>query len=271
MWDEIGPIQERAYAGEPTFIEDFPLIVHRNGYPEQAYFTFSYGPIRDEHGRVLGMIDTVIETTAKVMADRNLRLINGELEHRIKNTLAMVCGIARQTFRRAISIEAAQETLLLRLEALGAAHSPLIQSKWTNAPIRAVIEGALAPYQSHAAQIALSGPPVELSARCSLSLGLAINELAANALKYGALSTEQGRITVRWTAGNPASDDPFNLVWEEQGGPPVAPATQSGFGQQLIHAVAADFGGEANTDLRETGAYFTLSTTMKQIDEHGAA
>jgi hypothetical protein len=69
-WSTIGPIAERALAGEPTFIEDFPLVIQRNGYPEQTYFTFSYSPVRDETGKVAGFLDTVIETTGKVLAEQ---------------------------------------------------------------------------------------------------------------------------------------------------------------------------------------------------------
>ena len=87
----------KAYAGEATFIEDFPLTINRFGHPEEAWFTFCYSPIRDERGRVLGMIDTVIETTGKMLAERNSRLLNAELAHRMKNTLAMIAAIASQT------------------------------------------------------------------------------------------------------------------------------------------------------------------------------
>jgi len=98
-WDEIGSIAERAFAGEATFIEDFPLVINRHGYPEKAHFTFCYSPIRDEAGVVRGMIDTVIETTGTVEARRQASLLNGELEHRIKNTLAVVAAIVSQTLR----------------------------------------------------------------------------------------------------------------------------------------------------------------------------
>lgn len=83
-WDSIGPIAERAFAGEATFIEDFPLIVDRNGYAEQAYFTFCYSPVRDETGAVAGMIDTVVETTATVQARNSLAAINAHLEAQVE-------------------------------------------------------------------------------------------------------------------------------------------------------------------------------------------
>jgi hypothetical protein len=82
-WEEIGPIAERAFAGEATFIEDFPLTVERNGYPEEAFFTFCYSPVRDEVGRVAGFLDTVVETTAKVLAERQQAFLL-RLEERLR-------------------------------------------------------------------------------------------------------------------------------------------------------------------------------------------
>lgn len=123
VWDEIGPIAERAFAGEATFIEDFPLVINRHGYPEKAHFTFCYSPIRDETGVVRGMIDTVIETTATVEARRQASLLNGELEHRIKNTLAVVAAIISQTLRGGDTDAEARSALLERIQAM--AHGPI--------------------------------------------------------------------------------------------------------------------------------------------------
>ena len=141
-WDAIGPIAERAFSGEATYIEDFPLAINRHGHLEQAFFTFCYSPIRDEEGRVCGIMDTVIETTEKVLAVRNAQLINAELSHRMKNTLAMISAVANQTFRHADTLDSARERFNDRIAALGEAHSILIQQEWTTAPIRAVVEGA---------------------------------------------------------------------------------------------------------------------------------
>ena len=121
VWHVIGPLVERAYAGEPTFIEDYALVVQRGGRPEQVYFTFCYSPIRDDDGRIAGMLDTVIETTAKVQAQQQARLVNAELAHRMQNTLAIVHSIADQTFRSADSLDDARATLGHRLKALGQA------------------------------------------------------------------------------------------------------------------------------------------------------
>lgn len=266
VWDEIGPLVDKAYAGEATFVEDFPLTINRFGHPEEAWFTFCYSPIRDERGRVCGMIDTVIETTGKMLAERNSRLLNAELAHRMKNTLAMIAAIASQTFRSAETLDEAQATLSERIATLGEAHSILTRESWSSAPIRSVVEGALAPHQSGVGRIRVEGPPVQLAADQAMTLALAINELATNAVKYGALSVENGEVLVRWRTGRPQSEDPFVLEWSESGGPPVVRPRRQGFGSRLVERVMAQkFQGEVALDYRPEGLRYSLATTMASI------
>ncbi|ODT45895.1 MAG: histidine kinase [Methylobacterium sp. SCN 67-24] len=266
VWPQIGPLVEKAYAGEATFIEDFPLVIDRYGHPERAWFTFCYSPIRDENGAVLGMIDTVVETTAKMQSERNSRLLNAELAHRMKNVLAMIGAVANQTFRSASSLDEAQVTFGERVAALGEAHTILTQSSWSGAPIRAVIEGALAPHRIAAGRVLLSGPALELGAKQSLTLALAINELATNAIKYGALSGEGGQVAISWRIGSPESEELFAFGWSESGGPSVNAPARKGFGSRLLERVVAlDFQGRVSLDYRQEGLRYALETTMSAI------
>jgi len=266
IWDEISGMIEKAYAGEATFIEDFPLTINRYGHPEEVWFTFCYSPIRDEHGRVLGMIDTVIETTGKMQAVRNARLLNAELAHRMKNTMAMIAAIASQTFRSAETLDEARTILSERIATLGEAHSILTQSSWSSAPIRSVIEGALAPHRAGAGRIHIAGPPLQLPADQAMTLALAVNELATNAVKYGALSVETGEVVIRWETGRPQSEDPFRLAWNESGGPPVVAPRRRGFGSRLVEQVMAQkFQGEVELDYRPDGLRYRLVSTMAHI------
>ena len=266
VWSDIGPLVHKALAGEATFIEDFPLTIDRYGHPEEAWFTFCYSPIRDENGRVLGMIDTVIETTGKMEAERNGRLLNAELAHRMKNTLAMIAAIASQTFRSAETLEEAQSILSDRIATLGEAHSILTRSSWSSAPIRAVIDGALAPHRSDIGTIRVEGPPLQLAADQAMTLALAANELATNAVKYGALSVEAGEVSVRWSVGRPQTEDVFRFEWIESGGPPVIKPRRQGFGSRLVERVMAQkFQGEVELDYRPEGLRYVLTTTMANI------
>ena len=262
-WPEIGPIAERALAGEATFIENFPLVVNRFGYPEQAYFTFCYSPIRDENGLVRGMMDTVIETTGTVEAQRQATILNRELEHRIKNMLTVISAIVNQTLQATASDREARDALIQRIGALGKAQSLLTRASFAEADIRDVVEEGLAPFQDDTGRICVKGPPVMLSSRQALTLALAINELATNALKYGALSNTTGTVHVTWEAGRRGTEDPFRLTWTETGGPAVVTSGRKGFGSRIIEQVlGADFSGEAILIPDPAGLRCELSTRM---------
>ncbi|MFC4314654.1 sensor histidine kinase [Steroidobacter flavus] len=269
-WHRIGPLVTRAYAGEPIFIEDYPLTVERHGRPEQAFFTFCYSPIRDDDGRIAGMLDTVIETTPKVLAQQQEKLVNAELAHRIQNTLAIVNSICDQTFRAASSLDEARVTFGRRLKALGQAHMVLTQSSWISAPMAAIIEGALIPHSMAPGEICAQGPPVKLSARQALSLSMAIHELATNSTKYGALSAPGGEVTIRWALEPLDGDKCLRLHWTESGGPPVSPPERRGFGSRLIEQVLAeDFGGKVNLCYAPEGLRFELATKLSNLPDQG--
>jgi two-component sensor histidine kinase len=265
-WAEIGPIADRAYAGEATFIEDFPLVVERYGYPEQAYFTFCYSPIRDENGIVRGMMDTVIETTGKVEAQRQSRLLNRELEHRIKNTLTVVSAIVSQTLQPTAVNPEARTALLQRINALAQAQSLLTRSDLAEADIHEVIKESLAPFQTGDHRIHLKGPPVLLSSKQALTLTLALNELATNAVKYGALSNESGQVRILWEAGRPGTEDLFHFSWVEVGGPTIKAPARKGFGCRIIEGVLAqDFSGWTSLVYNPSGVRCELRTQMRHV------
>lgn len=268
-WEKIGPIADHAYAGEATFIEDFPLVVDRHGYPEQCYFTFCYSPIRDENGIVQGMMDTVVETTATVETQNQTRLLAGELEHRIKNTMAVVSAIISQSLT-SVGLEGEAKTRLShRIAALAEAQSLLTGSQVPKADIRAVIEKALLPFMTGRNRLELDGPPVELLSRQASMLALAINELATNAIKYGALSTENGTVSITWSAGCPATGEPFRLTWSESGGPPAAAPRRRGFGSRILEqALSREFQGNASLTYAITGLRYELTSEMRRLKNH---
>lgn len=269
VWDEIGPFAERAYAGESTFIEDFELVINRYGQPERCNFTFCYSPIRDENGVVRGMMDTVIETTGKVEAERQAQVLNGELEHRIKNALSVVQAIVNQSFQAERDKEAVRDVLTQRLAALADAQVLLTRANSAQAAVGDVVERALKPFRTGQGRFRIGGPAVTLSAKQSLSLALAINELATNATKYGALSDEAGTVSVEWTGGEAGSDDPFLFAWTETGGPAVAKPTRKGFGMRIIERVLPlDFLGETTLAYEPAGVRCELRTAMGHLGGH---
>jgi two-component sensor histidine kinase len=227
-WDDIGPIADRAFSGEATYIENFPLLINRFGASEQAYFTFSYSPLRLADGTVAGFIDTVVETTETVKTRADLALVNEELGHRLKNTLALVDSIAAQTLR-GVTEQDAVAALRDRLVALGQAHDILLGQDWSGSSLGAVVHGTLKRLDG-LGQIVVEGPDLEIGSRATMTFSLILHELATNATKYGALSLPNGGVSLSWAIER----EVLRLRWREFNGPRVEQPTRTGFGSRLI-------------------------------------
>ena len=200
-------------------------------------------------------------TELEVAAARQA-VLTAELQHRIKNTLAMVGAIANQTIRGE-DVDAAREAFAARLITLGHAHDIRTQTSWTSASISEVVTRALAVHRSVDRRISIDGPELDLQARPALALALAIHELATNAAKYGALSNNGGEVAVVWSNKPTGDDRGFRFLWTESGGPSVTGPSKTGFGSRLIERVlAADFGGHARIDYRPDGVVCELIAPM---------
>lgn len=249
-WTEIGPIAARAFAGEATFIEDFPLRIDRRGYEEEAFFTFCYGPIRDENGVIVGMMDTVVETTATVRARQRAEAVNSELAHRMRNLVTMANALVAQTLRGEGGLEEKREILLGRLNALGDVHALLASETHPQASVRQLLDAVLTPRMVARERVAADGETIVLSSEAALGLSLALNELLTNAIKYGALSGAAGRVEVTWRRNGGGLD----LQWREVDGPPVTAPERRGFGSRLIERyVATALHGRAVLDYATAG------------------
>src|ERR1700729_1885574 len=161
-------------------------------------------------------------------AEETRRLLVNELDHRVKSTLAIIQSIVIQTLRGATDLDAARKAVDARIISLAAAHDLLTQRSWSGADIAEVVARAIAPFA--AGQVTLTGPSLDISPKQTLSLSLALHELATNAAKYGALSGPEGRVELRWEA----RDGKLHLDWHESGGPPVASPRHRGFGSRLL-------------------------------------
>jgi PAS domain S-box-containing protein len=208
---------------------------------------------------------TIQDITDEKAAEEHRELMLAELQHRVRNTLALVQAIANQTF--AEGSEPAKKAFSSRLSALGRAHDLLTRERWQYASCREVVEFALAPYRTTDDRFAIDGPEVRLDSRQAVTLALCINELATNAAKYGALSDPNGRVAIRWTLEPGGDGETFIFRWSETDGPPVAPPLQSGFGTRLIqHSLAADFSGEISLAYPRSGLICTLSAPWRRKD-----
>lgn len=196
-------------------------------------------------------------------------LLIEELNHRVKNTLAIMQAIAVQTFRTASRAE--REKFEGRLGALAEAHNLLSKEKWQGSELEDVIVRVLKPYQlSSPDRIRMSGPQVALSPRLAVVLSMIVHEIATNAAKYGALSNDGGTVDLSWEllvdkdAGK-AHPPRLRMVWREAGGPAVVAPIRRGFGSRLIERSTRDqLGGEATVDFLPRGVVYTLSSVLEQ-------
>ena len=211
-----------------------------------------------------GVAISFSDVTERKLAERHRELLVNELNHRVKNTLAVVQSIAVQSFKDERVPDAARRAFEGRLLALSDAHSLLTRENWESAQLRSIVDNALRPFGAH--RFAFDGPDIRVSPKAAVSLALALHELCTNAAKYGALSNEEGRIRIRCSVEG--TDLPaFRMRWEEQGGPPVAPPTGRGFGSRLIErGLAAEIGGRVTLRYAATGVTCEIETPLANME-----
>jgi two-component sensor histidine kinase len=190
-------------------------------------------------------------------------LLIDELNHRVKNTLAILQAIAVQTFRSASRTE--REKFEGRLGALAEAHNLLSKEKWQGSDLQDVVNRVLQPYLLNSAdRIRRFGPPVPLSPRLAVVLSMIVHEIATNAAKYGALSNDSGTVALDWEVVTEAGKPMLRLIWAEAGGPLVTAPVQHGFGSRLIERSARDqLGGEATVDFLPRGVVYTVTCALE--------
>lgn len=224
--------------GQPTGMTGAPVVLTgADGLAREVFLDFTYQPIFDAEGVVAGVFVQGADRTEERLAADRQRLLLDELNHRVKNTLATVQSIAAQTLRASPEPAQFREAFENRLLALSTAHDLLTASSWTGADLSEVLESEFKPYGPGRAS--LEGPRVRLSSAEALSTALVVHELATNAAKYGALSTQEGRVSVSWSCEELAEGERrLVLVWRERGGPVTVVPTRRGFGSRLIERTA---------------------------------
>ena len=189
-------------------------------------------------------------------------LLIEELNHRVKNTLAILQSIATQTFRSASKTE--REKFEGRLGALAEAHNLLSKEKWQGSELQDVVGRVLQPYLlNNPDRMRMFGPNVPLSPRLAVVLSMIVHEIATNAAKYGALSNDTGTVTLDWEVLTENAKPNLRLIWTETGGPHVTAPIQRGFGSRLIERSARDqLGGEATVDFLPHGVVYTIICSL---------
>ena len=197
-----------------------------------------------------------LDVTEERRADEERRLLMAELDHRVRNTLAVVQALALSTLPR----DGAAEVFAGRLRALAHAHGLLAETRWTGASLAKLAEAELAPYRENrdGARVTLTGAEVSLAPAVAQTRALVLHALATNAAKHGALSTPTGRVAMTWGLDHhddaPDGGDALRLVWSEAGGPTVAPPTREGFGRRLIErSIGYRLSGRTEFEFRPEG------------------
>ncbi|WP_152047651.1 HWE histidine kinase domain-containing protein [Aureimonas psammosilenae] len=210
-----------------------------------------------------------LDVSDRKRAEEHRFLLNRELDHRVKNTLATVQTVVLQTLKDSSVPREVASAVSGRLQALARSHDVLTAEAWASALLKDVVQGALEPVHARlGTRISVEGPPVRLKPRIATMLSLAVHELGANAQRYGSLSNGVGTVHVGWSVENGR----LSLEWRETDGPPVAEPSSRGYGTRVVERVlAAEFGGKASIDFAPGGIVFSLDAPVEGLANEATA
>ncbi|VWX51902.1 response regulator [Novosphingobium sp. 9U] len=253
------------FAGEDRREMQEHSFVHADGSVREAewYCSSLAGSGARQRSAMLQLLDI----TARHRAEETQRLLIGELNHRVKNTLATVQAIAAQGFRHARNHDEFRDAFTGRIQALARAHSLLSATTWERASLRGLIADQVAIGAISLDRLRLEGPDVDLPPELSLRFALVLHELTTNAHKYGALSNDAGHVAIAWTLG----DGLLSLVWSEHGGPTVAAPERKGFGTTLVMSSLAGEDADITVDYASEGVRWRMALPLDPIKRAPAA
>ena len=209
---------------------------------------------------------TLQDITERKQAERHQQILIAELNHRVKNMLAIVQALAYQTFKEDVP-ESVAETFAGRLSALAAAHDILTNGRWEAADMREIAEAVLEPHLDGKRRINLIGDGVALAPQMAVSVAMALHELSTNALKYGALSQASGGVDLSWSIAR-HSEPRLRIEWREHGGPPVVEPTHEGFGTRMLkRLLASELDGAVTLAFNRSGVECVIDAPVGRLVE----
>lgn len=257
--DEEPNILNRIRSGER--VETYETVRQRKD-GSLVSVSLAVSPVRDRFGKIVGASKIARDITERKRAQEQQKLLVREIKHRIKNTLATVQAIARQTLSGASRDDF--DTFSGRLQALAGAHDLLTTENWDRAPLSEVVGRAIGAFEGVARDRFLveGRNEVWIDADRSSGLTMVLHELATNAVKYGALSNETGKVEISWETRQ--SEDQLHLTfrWQEVGGPPVQVPERRGFGSSLIQRALESESSTTTLDFNPEGLQFTLKLSL---------
>lgn len=251
--------------GEPFRI-DYRIIRADTG--AERWLQSSGSRIVDNASGDIRFVGVSFDITDRKRSEQHMLLMINELNHRVKNTLSIVQSIAQQSFAQAPADAQSVQAFDGRIAALAAAHDLVTRDNWSPSKMEALIREVLAPHMQGPSRFHISGPPLTIPPKTSVTLALAIHELATNAAKHGALSTSEGTINISWCIDDRACHA-RRLVfeWREAGGPEVRIPDRRGFGTRMIErALAAELGGTVTIDFAPGGVVCTVEAPMPDAE-----
>ncbi|UTH49368.1 PAS domain-containing protein [Loktanella salsilacus] len=248
-----------------------PEILYRRKDGSEFWAALFVSPIRDDDGDIIQNFASFVDLTAYKNEQAQSRMLIDELNHRVKNTLATVQSIVSQAARANADPQAMKNAVETRLYALSRSHDLLTREKWHSAGLLDVIHDALEPFGAtdvRARRVKITGDNIRFGPKPALALGIAFNELATNAMKYGAFSNENGSIRIKWTIEPSPTGRRLRLIWTEKDGPAVTPPTRKGFGSQVIErGLAHELDGTVGLDYRAEGVVCAMDIPAPVSDD----
>ena len=224
-------------------------------------------PVTDDNGTVVGVVGSLQDVTDLRRAAFQQKSLLNELNHRVKNTLATVQLLAAQTIRKCGLPKDVQDDFEARLIALSRAHDHLTRERWELVDLHSIVAKAVEPYSELSPDtVRIRGEQIKVGAQASLTLAMIFHELANNAAKFGALSSDQGKLAVSWAVASDVSHPTLVIDWEESGGPPVNAPERLGFGSRLLQqGISRQFKGSARLDYVPSGLRCRMDIPLPSI------
>lgn len=249
-------IEEHAHRVLETLI---PIEHEVQGNGDRWYLA-RVTPYRTSDDRIEGVVVTLLDITDRKSDEEHLRFMMAELNHRVKNTLAIVSAMADQTLDQYPQPQSFVDRFRQRLRSLSEAHRLLTRSDWRGASLKDLIQSELRTRIRSEQQLILEGPDLLLRPDPALAMHMIVHELATNAIKHGSLSSADGSVLVRWRITHTDAKPTLTVVWEERDGPRVEPPTDDGFGLQMIElTLSHQLDGQCQFDARASGVRWSLS------------
>ncbi len=211
------------------------------------------------------LLTSAVDITERKQAEAHVRLLMNEVNHRANNLLAVVQAIARHTLGTTDPAEYS-ERLSQRIAGLAASNNLLVSGKWQGVDLGKLIDSQLSHFSDLGRRVGLDGSPVRLKPAAAQAIGMALHELATNALKYGAFANRTGNVLIAWNVAGDGDERVFGLTWTERGGPTVAAPTRRGFGHTVMQEmIEGALGGKARIEFAGSGLVWSFIGPAGQV------